>query len=447
MQYEDLTDEEVMRLLAATTGRKQNGIIRDIERRTEKARKAVTRDYVDPEAARNAAVYEVTTPQGIERFLASEKKNLSAWTATIAAKRIGQDAGLVGQGMRTDAMYAAGSWDQRLEERGNAAYDGASIPVPQREEGLRAAVLRHEFERITGPQGEREETARLTEKQRAAVIRYANLHKDDAPAMLATFDEVASALGLASKRGAHKPRPARTCTYRCRPRPALANRRTLRHRDGHDDHVHPRTYRGDGCMTINVIEPLPKPLPANPALVTHWPIGRQEVHAQARFLGYLDTLIGRPTETLWLCASQRDSVERRRDAVADAASLILPVTLDTYDEVIDTLVIRLREWDERGVGRLSLPETLYAQRPEEGTAKSEATGRTAASSRRPDASSGQTSTPTAATRRPRARRIRCRHPKRGGASLSGLPAISDLPPCSWSPAAAGSRSTSARPMP
>lgn len=128
-------------------------------------------------------------------------------------------------------------------------------------------------------------------------------------------------------------------------------------------------------MSVTVITPQPKPLPANPALVTRWPIGRQVVRAQARFLGYLDTLEARPTETLWLCASQRDSVERRRDAVADAASLILPITLATYDTVLDTLVMRLREWDERGVGRLSLPETLYAERPEEGTAKVGSHGR------------------------------------------------------------------------
>lgn len=120
---------------------------------------------------------------------------------------------------------------------------------------------------------------------------------------------------------------------------------------------------------ITVIEPLPKPLPANPALVTRWPIGRQVVHAQARFLGYRATLEAHPTETLWLCAAQRDGVERRRDAVADAASLILPITLATYEQTLDTLVVRLREWDERGVGRLSLPETLYTERPEEGTAK------------------------------------------------------------------------------
>lgn len=122
-------------------------------------------------------------------------------------------------------------------------------------------------------------------------------------------------------------------------------------------------------MTITVIEPLPKPLPANPALVTRWPIGRQILHAQARFLGYLDTLTAHPTETLWLCAAQRDGTAYRRDPAADAASLILPITFATYDSVIDTLVMRLREWDERGVGRLSLPETLYAERPEEGTAK------------------------------------------------------------------------------
>lgn len=201
MQYEDLTDEEVMRLLAATTGRKQNGIIRDIERRTEKALKAVTRDYVDPEAARSEALYEVTTPQGIAKFLASTKKNLSAWTATIARGRIGQDAGLVGESMRTDAMYGAGSWDERLEERGDAAYDGASIPLPQSEEGLHAAVVRIGFERITGPQPDGREP--LTAKQRAAVIRYANLHKDDAPEMLATFDEVAAALRLKDKQSAN----------------------------------------------------------------------------------------------------------------------------------------------------------------------------------------------------------------------------------------------------
>lgn len=120
---------------------------------------------------------------------------------------------------------------------------------------------------------------------------------------------------------------------------------------------------------ITVIEPLPKPLPANPALVTRWPIGRQVLHAQARFLGYLDTLAAHPTETLWLCAAQREGTGYRRDPAADAASLILPITLATYDTVIDTLVERLREWDERGVGRLSLPETLYANRPTEGTSE------------------------------------------------------------------------------
>lgn len=199
MQYEDLTDEEVMRLLAETTGRKQNPIIRDIERRTERALEAVTRDYADPEAARNAAVYEVTTPQGIDAFLASEKKSLSAWTATIAKRRIGQDAGLVGESMRTDAMYRADSWDERLEDRGDSAYDGASIPVPQSEEGLRTALIRHEFERITGPQGEGEETARLTKKQRAAVLRYANLHKDNADPIMAMEDETAASLRISPR--------------------------------------------------------------------------------------------------------------------------------------------------------------------------------------------------------------------------------------------------------
>lgn len=199
MQYEDLTDEEVMRLLATTTGRKQNPIIRDIERRTERGLKAVTRDYVDPEAARNETVYEVTTPQGIDAFLASKKKSLSAWTATIAKRRIGQDAGLVGESMRTDAMYRAGSWDERLEDRGDSAYDGASIPVPQSEEGLRTALIRHEFELITGPQGEGEETARLTEKQRAAVLRYANLHKDNADPIMATGDETAASLRISTR--------------------------------------------------------------------------------------------------------------------------------------------------------------------------------------------------------------------------------------------------------
>lgn len=200
MQYENLTDEEVMRLLADTTGRKQNSIIRDIERRVERTLKAVTRDYVDPEAARNAALYEVTTPQGIDAFLASDGKNLSAWTASVARRRVGQDAGLVGEKMRKDAMYSAGSWDQRVEERGDGAYDGATIPVPY-EPGSAEAVIRNDFERLTGPRDDGREP--LTAKQRAAVIRYANLHKDNAPALLATFDEVASSLRLDSKSAAH----------------------------------------------------------------------------------------------------------------------------------------------------------------------------------------------------------------------------------------------------
>ncbi|MEZ3155928.1 hypothetical protein AB1K56_03285 [Microbacterium sp. BWR-S6Y] len=200
MQYENLTDEELMRLLAETTGRKQNPIIRDIERRTERALKAVTRDYVDPEAARNAAVYEVTTPQGIDDFLASEKKKLSAWTATIAARRSGQDAGLVGEGMRTDAMYTAGSWEQRIEDLGDGAYDGAVVPEPGREKRLRTAVVRMGFERLTGPQPDGREP--LTAKQRAAIASYANIHSDGADPVLATFDEVAGRLRLKGRDGA-----------------------------------------------------------------------------------------------------------------------------------------------------------------------------------------------------------------------------------------------------
>lgn len=121
---------------------------------------------------------------------------------------------------------------------------------------------------------------------------------------------------------------------------------------------------------MNILEwkPEPQPFVHNPEYRTRFPIGRQVVHAQARFLGYRDALEAHGG-TLWLCASQRESVGYRTDAVADAASLILPITLGTYYEVLDTLVLRLREWDERGVGRLSLPETLYATRPEEGTAK------------------------------------------------------------------------------
>lgn len=121
---------------------------------------------------------------------------------------------------------------------------------------------------------------------------------------------------------------------------------------------------------MNVIEwaPEPQPLAPNPELRSGFPIGRQVVHAQARFLGYRDALEAHGG-MLWLCASQREAVGYRPDAVADAASLILPITLASYYEVLDILVDRLREWDERGVGRLSLPETLYTVRPEGGTAK------------------------------------------------------------------------------
>ena len=95
-----------------------------------------------------------------------------------------------------------------------------------------------------------------------------------------------------------------------------------------------------------------------------------QVRDQMDFLGYRDTLKAHPEATLWLCASQRDPVEKRvRTAVEDAASHIFPITLATYNEVIQSLTNALWVWDKRGVGRLSLPETLYAERPEEGTAK------------------------------------------------------------------------------
>lgn len=197
-------DRALMEALSAAHDRRDaraiNRLVTKVwERHGERIQRA-TRSFPDGEAAAWAALQQMTSRGGVRLYLAAWRKSLEAYAVTVATRsRVARDAGLLSKKIvRDDAAYASrsASLDALIESHGDYIRGPRTLEALEAERRRETREMREGFERIAGPQGEGEETARLTEKQRAAVIRYANLHKDDAEAEMATKQAAAQSLRI-----------------------------------------------------------------------------------------------------------------------------------------------------------------------------------------------------------------------------------------------------------
>lgn len=165
--------------------------------------KRVASGFPDGEAAAWAALEQMTSRGGVRLYLAAWRSNLRAYAVTVARQsRAVRDAGLLSRKIvRDDAAYASRSTslDGLIEAHGDFIRGAQTLEALEAERQRETRAMREGFERIAGPQGEGEETARLTKRQRAAVLRYGNLHRDNAVREMATQDDAASTLGISQQ--------------------------------------------------------------------------------------------------------------------------------------------------------------------------------------------------------------------------------------------------------
>lgn len=200
-------DLALMQALSAAHSRDDsrtvNRLVTKVWERHGETLKRATRSFPDGEAAAWAALEQMTRRGGVRFFLAAWQSSLEAYAVLIARKsRAVRDAGLLSRKIvRDDAAYASRSTslDGLIEAHGDHIRGAQTLEALEAERQRDTRAMREGFERIAGPQGEGEETARLTEKQRAGVIRYANLHMDHAVREMATQAEAASSLGVSQQ--------------------------------------------------------------------------------------------------------------------------------------------------------------------------------------------------------------------------------------------------------
>lgn len=168
-----------------------NRLITKVWKQHGETLKRATRSFPDGEAAAWAALEQMTRRGGVRFFLAAWQSSLEAYAVLIARQsRAVRDAGLLSRKIvRDDAAYASRSTslDGLIEAHGDHIRGAQTLEALEAERQRDTRAMREGFERISGS---------LTAKQRAAVIRYANLHKDDAEAEMATKQAAAESLRI-----------------------------------------------------------------------------------------------------------------------------------------------------------------------------------------------------------------------------------------------------------
>lgn len=188
-------DLALMQALSAAHGRGDsrtvNRLVTKVWERHGETLKRATRSFPDGEAAAWAALEQMTRRGGVRFFLAAWQSSLEAYAVLIARQsRAVRDAGLLSRKIvRDDAAYASRSTslDGLIEAHGDHIRGAQTLEALEAERQRDTRAMREGFERIGGS---------LTAKQRAAVIRYANLHKDDAEAEMATKQAAAESLRI-----------------------------------------------------------------------------------------------------------------------------------------------------------------------------------------------------------------------------------------------------------
>lgn len=155
--------------------------------------KRATRSMPDSEAAAWEALHQMTDEDGVRYFLADFNEPLEAYAAVMAKSRHARAAGLLSKKIvRNDALYStrSRSLDAIVEEHGDRFASASSLEALEAAKRRETRSIREGFERISGS---------LTPKQRAAVLRYGNLHRDDAQREMATQDEAARSLVISQQ--------------------------------------------------------------------------------------------------------------------------------------------------------------------------------------------------------------------------------------------------------
>lgn len=168
-----------------------NRLIDEVYAHVERTLRGVTRTYPDSEAAVWAALEQITSRGGVRLWLATWTAGLKTYAATVARRsRHALDAGLIGEKAKGDAMYStrSTSLDALIEMHGDRMKGAKTLDQLDAEQRRETRVVREGFTRISGS---------LTDKQRAAVLRYANLHVDAIRTGLAEHEESAISLRIA----------------------------------------------------------------------------------------------------------------------------------------------------------------------------------------------------------------------------------------------------------
>lgn len=152
---------------------------------------SATRSFPDGEAAAWAALHQMTSRGGVRLYLAAWTEGLEAYAVVVAKQsRVVRDAGLLSRKIvRDDAAYSSrsSSLDAFIEAHGDRVRSARTLEQLEAEQRRETRAVREGFERISDT---------LTDKQRAAVLRYANLHVDTAEPKMASHEDAASSLRI-----------------------------------------------------------------------------------------------------------------------------------------------------------------------------------------------------------------------------------------------------------
>lgn len=166
-----------------------NRFIAAIAKHVDKTLGYATRTYPDADSAKNAALYDMVSEHGVNRWLNEWDAGLKAYAANIGRSREARDAALLTRKIvATDAAYSSRSTslDAHIEAHGDRFAGAKTLDQLDAERRREVRTVREGFERAA--------TGTLTDKQTAAVLRYANLHTNNTPEQMATRTEAAAAL-------------------------------------------------------------------------------------------------------------------------------------------------------------------------------------------------------------------------------------------------------------
>lgn len=166
-----------------------NRFIAAIAKHVDKTLGYATRTYPDADSAKNAALYDMVSEHGVNRWLNEWDAGLKAYAANIGRSREARDAALLTRKIvATDAAYSSRSTslDAHIEAHGDRFAGAKTLGQLDAERRREIRTVREGFTRSA--------TGTLTKKQTEAVLRYANLHTDNAPEQMATRTEAAAAL-------------------------------------------------------------------------------------------------------------------------------------------------------------------------------------------------------------------------------------------------------------